>query len=75
MLYKIGMILLLGALIGLVAWDISTRAAAPDTRVDSSNFKWVSCPSCERMFYVEKNQRQGWCPYDGFQFDFASSQP
>ncbi|RJP15673.1 MAG: hypothetical protein C4520_19820 [Candidatus Abyssobacteria bacterium SURF_5] len=72
MLHKALVLILLAVLIGLVAWDISTRASAPETRIDSSNFKWVSCPSCERMFYVEKNQRRGWCPYDGFQFDFST---
>ena len=74
MLQKIAVLVLLSVLIGLVAWDISTRASVPETRVDSSNFKWVSCPSCQRMFYVEQNQRRGWCPYDGFQFDFSRSQ-
>jgi hypothetical protein len=74
MLRKISLTVLLGALIGLVAWDLSTRASVPNTRVDSSNFRWVSCPSCERMFYVEKGQRRGWCPYDGLEFDFSSAE-
>ncbi len=74
MMHKLLVVILLGALIGLVAWDISTRAAAPETRVDSQHFSWVACPSCERMFYVEKSQRQGWCPYDGVQFDFVSGE-
>ena len=73
MLYKIAVVLLLGALIGLVTWDIATRASVPETRVDSSNFQWVTSPSCQHMFYIEKSQRHGWCPYDGFQFDFSTS--
>jgi hypothetical protein len=72
MLYKILVIILIGALIGLAAWDISTRKAMPETRVNSANFMWVQCPTCDRMFYVEKTQRSGWCPYDGFQFDFSA---
>jgi hypothetical protein len=72
MLYKTLLVILLGILIGLVAWDLSTRASRPATRVDSAHFKWVTCPSCERMFYVETTQKQGWCPYDGTQFDFSS---
>ena len=74
MLYKTLIIVLLGILIGLVAWDLSTRASAPETRADSSHFMWVKCPSCERMFYVENTQKQGWCPYDGMQFDFRSGE-
>jgi len=73
MMYKLLVVVLLGALIGLVAWDISTRSSTPKTRVDSTNFAWVTCPSCDRMFYVEKTQQQGWCPYDGVQFDFDSA--
>jgi len=71
---KLLVVILLGALIGLVAWDISTRASAPETRVDSGRFMWVTCPSCERMFYVEKSQQEGWCPYDGVQFNFLSGE-
>jgi hypothetical protein len=74
MLYRAVVIALLAVLIGLVAWDISTRKSAPQTRVDSTNFRWVTCSSCERMFYVEKTQRSGWCPYDGLQFDFHSEE-
>ncbi|GAB4353321.1 MAG: hypothetical protein Kow0099_37540 [Candidatus Abyssubacteria bacterium] len=74
MLYRTLVIVLLGALIGLVAWDISTRRSVPQTRVDSTNFRWVKCRSCERMFYVEKTQRRGWCPYDGLQFDFYAEE-
>ncbi len=74
MFYKASVLVLLAVLIGFVAWDISTRASVPDTRVDSSNFRWVTCPSCERMFYVENSQRRGWCPYDGFQFDFSTNE-
>ena len=74
MWYKVVIVVLLGMVIGLVAWDLSTRASVPETRVDSSNFMWVRCPSCERMFYVEKIQKQGWCPYDGVQFDFSSGE-
>jgi hypothetical protein len=74
MMHKLLVAILLGVLIGLVAWDISTRAAEPETRVDSGRFVWLTCPSCDRMFYVEKNQREGWCPYDGVRFDFASGE-
>ncbi|RJP64381.1 MAG: hypothetical protein C4532_19330 [Candidatus Abyssobacteria bacterium SURF_17] len=74
MLYRIVVILLLSILIGLVAWDVSARKAAPEDRINSPNFTWVKCPSCERMFYVEKGHRQGWCPYDGLQFDFSTTQ-
>ncbi len=74
MLHRILVIALLGMLIGLVAWDLSTRGSVPETRVDSPNFRWVKCPSCERMFYVEKAQRRGWCPYDGLQFDFSAAE-
>ena len=73
-MHKMLVVILLGILIGLVAWDLSTRASVPETRVDSSNFKWIKCPSCERMFYVERTQRRGWCPYDGIQFDFESGE-
>jgi hypothetical protein len=72
MMHKLLVILLLGVLIGLVAWDLSTRGSMPETRVDSRNFMWVNCPSCERMFYMEKTQQEGWCPYDGVQFNFSS---
>jgi hypothetical protein len=72
MLYKTVIVIVLGILIGLVAWDLSTRSAMPETRVDSSQFMWVKCPSCERMFYVENTQKKGWCPYDGMQFDFVA---
>ena len=72
MLYKILIAVLTVLLIGLVAWDLSSRSDAPETRINSTNFTWVECPSCERLFYVEKDQRQGWCPYDGMQFDFSS---
>jgi hypothetical protein len=64
---------MLGIVIGLVAWNLSTRASMPETRVDSAHFMWIQCPSCERMFYVEKTQKQGWCPYDGMQFNFLSA--
>ena len=74
MMHKLLVVMLLGALIGLVVWDISARASTPKTRVDSQNFVWVGCPSCDRMFYVEKTQREGWCPYDGIQFDFTSGE-
>ena len=74
MWYKVLIVVLLGMVIGLVVWDLSTRASVPQTRVDSSNFMWTQCPSCERMFYVEKTQKQGWCPYDGVQFDFSSGE-
>jgi len=74
MMHKLLVVLLLGALIGLVAWDVATRASVPETRVDSPNFMWVSCPSCDRMFYVEKTQREGWCPYDGVRFGFLSGE-
>jgi hypothetical protein len=74
MAYKAAVIILLGALIGLVAWDIATRASVPETRVDSQHFMWVRCPSCDRMFYVENSRRQGWCPYDGAQIDFTAGQ-
>jgi len=73
MLYKAGLIVLLGVVIGLLSWDIATRASVPQTRVDSANFRWVTCPSCQRMFYIENSQRNGWCPYDGFQFDFSAN--
>jgi len=71
MFFRILIALLIGILIGLVAWDLTTRSSTPETRVDSPNFRWVECPSCERLFYVEKSQRRGWCPYDGVQFDFS----
>ncbi len=74
MMHKLLVVLLLGALIGLVAWDISARGAAPKTRVDSGQFMWITCPSCDHMFYVEKNQPEGWCPYDGVRFDFVSGE-
>ena len=73
MLHKILVIALLAMLIGLVAWDLTTRESMPETRVDSRNYMWVKCPSCEHMFYVEKGQRRGWCPYDGLQFEFSSN--
>lgn len=72
MMHKLLVVLLIGALIGLVAWDIATRTQAAETRVDSPHFMWVTCPSCDRLFYVDKNQREGWCPYDGIQFDFLT---
>lgn len=72
MMFKILVVVLIAALIGLVAWDLTARTAATETRVDSGNFMWIKCPSCDRMFYVEKSQQQGWCPYDGIQFDFSS---
>lgn len=71
-MYKVLVVTLISILIGLLAWSLTTRSAVPETRLDSQNFEWVKCPSCEQMFYVQKNQRQGWCPYDGFQFDFSS---
>jgi len=72
MVYRILIALLIGVLIGLVAWDLATRSGVPETRIDSPNFSWIECPSCERLFYVEKSQKQGWCPYDGMQFDFSA---
>jgi hypothetical protein len=72
MMHKLLIVVLLGALIGMVAWDISTHASTPKTRVDSQNFIGITCPSCDRLFYVEKNQQEGWCPYDGVRFDFIS---
>lgn len=74
MMHKLLVIVLLGTLIGLVVWDVSTRASMSETRTDSPNFRWVSCPSCNRMFYVERTQQEGWCPYDGVQFDFSSGE-
>ena len=74
MLYRLLIVVLIVILIGLVAWDLSMRSAALERRSDSANFRWVSCPSCERMFYVEKSQKRGWCPYDGVQFDFAAGE-
>ena len=74
MVHKTLVVILVAILIGLVAWDLSTRASVPETRVDSGHFRWVKCPSCERMFYVEKTQRRGYCPYDGMEFDFSASQ-
>jgi hypothetical protein len=74
MMHKLLVIVLLGALIGLVIWDISTPASVPETTKDSPNFKWVDCPSCARLFSVEKNHHEGWCPYDGIQFDFSSGE-
>lgn len=74
MMHKLLVIVLLGTLIGLVVWDVSTRASMPEARTDSPNFRWVSCPSCNRMFYVEKTRREGWCPYDGVQFNFSSGE-
>ncbi len=72
MTYKILVVVLAGILIGLLMWSLVTRDAVTETRVDSGNFQWVKCPSCEQMFYVQKSQRRGWCPYDGFQFDFSA---
>jgi acetyl-CoA carboxylase beta subunit len=73
MFYKIIAVIMLGILIGLVAWDIAARSSLHETRLDSTHFMWVKCPSCGRMFYVENNQKEGWCPYDGIQFNFASN--
>ena len=72
MLFKTLSALLVSVLIGLVALDLTTRSGVPETRIDSPNFAWVACPSCERLFYVERSQKQGWCPYDGVQFDFST---
>jgi hypothetical protein len=74
MMHKLLIIVLLAALIGLVVWDISTHASTPQMINDGPNFRSAGCPSCDRMFYVEKTQREGWCPYDGIQIDFSSAE-
>ena len=74
MMHKLLVSVLLGALIGLVVWDILAPASVPGARTESPNFKWVDCPSCARLFSVEKDHQEGWCPYDGSQVDFSSGE-